>query len=163
MFLLWRHAESLRERAEWERARAETAQAAAEAEFRRTSALLAQLIELNAGVAGGSPGVPNVARKIDMLRTARLNLVELADRLPDRQAMYSQLMTVDERLGGPAPRGGALAGGVVPPRDFAAGRRGRRPAVPPRRLPAPLASSTPSTDSARTPSTWAARRTRRPT
>jgi tetratricopeptide (TPR) repeat protein len=99
IFLLWRQAESQRGRTESERKRAEAAQDRAEAEVRRTTELLGQLIELNAGGAGNLPRVLSPDRQISMLQLARRNLLELADRLPDRQAMYSQLMSVDQRLG----------------------------------------------------------------
>jgi tetratricopeptide (TPR) repeat protein len=71
----------------------------AEAEAGRAAELLGQLIELNAGGAGNLPRVLSPDRKISQLRLARRNLLELADRLPDRQALYSQLMSVDQRLG----------------------------------------------------------------
>jgi tetratricopeptide (TPR) repeat protein len=38
-------------------------------------------------------------RSINLLRLVRRNLLELADLFPDRQALYSQLMSVDQRLG----------------------------------------------------------------
>ncbi len=84
MFVLWRHAESQRSRAETYLAQA--------------ARLLGELIDLNAGAAGGQSRDIDPNRKIELLRVARRDLVALADQLPDRRAYYSQLLAVDQGL-----------------------------------------------------------------
>ena len=173
MFLLWRQAESQRGQAVWERSQAErergqavwerqqaeqqrrrarTAQDRAEAEAGRAAELLGQLIELNAGGAGNLPRVLSPERRIALLRLVRRNLFELADLLPDRQAMYSQLMSVDQRLGE------TLREESRPDEMRAlyehlrsARRRGCDPAVPPRRVSAGMALLRPPMVSPRSP------------
>ena len=92
MFLLWRHAEA-------QRARAEAAQNRAEDDTRRAAELLGQLVEVNVGGRDNLPTVVSPEQTIARLRVARRNLIELADRLPDREAMLRQRMAVDLRLG----------------------------------------------------------------
>jgi hypothetical protein len=99
MFRLWWHAESERSRAEFQRARAEAAQAGAEADFRRAAELLNEVVELNVGGRLGLPKFVSPEDRISGLRLTRRQLLELADRLPDRAAMSIKLMSVNARLG----------------------------------------------------------------
>jgi tetratricopeptide (TPR) repeat protein len=99
MFLLWRQAASQRIRAESERTRAEAAQARAEADSRRAVELLDRLIALNVGGQDDLPKVVSPGETISLLQLTRRSLLDLADRLPDRKAMYAQLRSVDARLG----------------------------------------------------------------
>ncbi len=84
MFVLWLHAEAQRGRAE--------------AYLARAAELLGELIDLNAGGAGGQPRYIDPNRKILLLRGARRHLVGLAEQLPDRRSYYTQLMAVDQGL-----------------------------------------------------------------
>jgi serine/threonine protein kinase len=99
MFLLWRKAESERGRAESERVRAGAAQARAEADLQRAAELLGRLVELNVGGRYSLPKVVTREDKISLLQLTRRNLLDLADRLPNREAMLLQLYLVNTRLG----------------------------------------------------------------
>ncbi len=85
MFGLWR--------------RAEAAQTRAEADLRRVVELLNGVIERNAGGRSHFPKPLSPDDRIAALQLARRQLLELADRLPDRQVMFFQLMRVNARLG----------------------------------------------------------------
>src|SRR5262249_55886232 len=84
---------------EWEGRGAEAARAGAGADNRRAVELLDRLIALNVGGQDNLPKVVCPEERISLLQLTRRSLLELADRLPNREAMYSQLKSVDVRLG----------------------------------------------------------------
>jgi hypothetical protein len=98
MFFLWRHAESQRERAERERARAEAAQARAAADFARATELLDQLVTLNVGGTGNVPKFVSPQETIALLQFTRRSLIDLAERMPNREGMLRRLRAVNVRL-----------------------------------------------------------------
>jgi tetratricopeptide (TPR) repeat protein len=99
MFRLWRRAEAERGRAEAAQARAEAARVGAEADYRRAAELLGLLIQSNVGGREDLPRVVSPGEVVSRLQLTRRSLLELADRLPDREATYAQLRSVDTRLG----------------------------------------------------------------
>ena len=91
MFVLWRHAVSERGRADFQRDRAE-------ADFQRLAELLDQMVELNVGGQGALPKAVCIERKTYLLQGMRRHLIDLGPRLPNREAVFFQLMSVNERL-----------------------------------------------------------------
>jgi tetratricopeptide (TPR) repeat protein len=94
-----RRAELERRRTERERAKAQAAKARAESNSRTAIGLVRQLIELNSGGWGGSPRVDGPEATAALLQSTRRQLLDLAPREPDLEQLFSQLQSVDIRLG----------------------------------------------------------------
>ena len=56
------------------------------------------MVELNVGGQGSLPKVVNLEHKTHLLQGIRRHLIDLGPRLPNREAMFFQLMSVNERL-----------------------------------------------------------------
>ncbi len=56
------------------------------------------MVELNVGGQGSLPKAVSLAHKSHLLQGIRRQLIDLGPRLPNREAMFFQLMSVNERL-----------------------------------------------------------------